>query len=92
LAGQPFNLNSPKQLAEILFNQLALPVVKKTPSGGPSTDEEVLEQLAEDYPLPKLILEHRSLAKLKNTYTDKLPRWSTRPPAACTPASARPPR
>ena len=67
LAGQPFNLNSPKQLAEILFNQQGLPVVKKTPSGGPSTDEEVLEKLAEDYPLPKKILEHRSLAKLKNT-------------------------
>ena len=74
LAGQPFNLNSPKQLAEILFTQQGLPVVKKTPSGGPSTDEEVLEKLAEDYPLPKKILEHRSLAKLKNTYTDKLPK------------------
>ena len=74
LAGQPFNLNSPKQLAEILFNQQGLPVVKKTPSGGPSTDEEVLEKLAEDYPLPKKILEHRSFAKLKNTYTDKLPK------------------
>jgi DNA polymerase-1 len=74
LAGQPFNLNSPKQLAEILFNQQGLPVVKKTPSGSPSTDEEVLEKLAEDYPLPKKILEHRSFAKLKNTYTDKLPK------------------
>ncbi|MBK7765796.1 MAG: DNA polymerase I [Sulfuritalea sp.] len=74
LAGQPFNLNSPKQLAEILFNQQGVPVVKKTPSGGPSTDEEVLEKLAEDYPLPKKILEHRSFAKLKNTYTDKLPK------------------
>ncbi|RTL54451.1 MAG: DNA polymerase I [Rhodocyclaceae bacterium] len=74
LAGQPFNLASPKQLAEILFTQLGLPVVKKTPSGGPSTDEEVLTQLAEDYPLPKLLLEHRSLAKLKGTYTDKLPK------------------
>lgn len=74
LAGQPFNLNSPKQLAEILFNQLGLPVVKKTPSGGPSTDEEVLEKLAEDYPLPKKILDYRSLAKLKGTYTDKLPK------------------
>ena len=74
LAGQPFNLASPKQLAEILFNQQGLPVVKKTPSGGPSTDEEVLEKLAEDYPLPKKILEHRSFAKLKNTYTDKLPK------------------
>ncbi len=74
LAGQPFNLASPKQLAEILFDKQGLPVVKKTPSGGPSTDEEVLTQLAEDYPLPKLLLEHRSLNKLKGTYTDKLPR------------------
>ncbi|MCX7174770.1 MAG: DNA polymerase I [Proteobacteria bacterium] len=73
-AGQPFNLSSPKQLAEILFDKQGLPVVKKTPSGGPSTDEEVLTQLALDYPLPKLLLEHRSLAKLKGTYTDKLPR------------------
>jgi DNA polymerase-1 len=73
-AGQPFNLNSPKQLAEILFTQQGLPVVKKTPSGTPSTDEEVLQQLAQDYPLPKLLLEHRSLAKLKGTYTDKLPK------------------
>ena len=73
-AGQPFNLGSPKQLAEILFEKQGLPVVKKTPSGGPSTDEEVLTQLALDYPLPKLLLEHRSLAKLKGTYTDKLPR------------------
>ncbi|MFA6445459.1 MAG: DNA polymerase I, partial [Sterolibacterium sp.] len=73
-AGQPFNLSSPKQLAEILFAKQGLPVVKKTPSGGPSTDEEVLTQLALDYPLPKLLLEHRSLAKLKGTYTDKLPR------------------
>jgi DNA polymerase-1 len=74
LAGQPFNLNSPKQLAEILFNQQGLPVVKKTPSGTPSTDEEVLAKLAEDFPLPKCLLEHRSLAKLKGTYTDKLPK------------------
>jgi DNA polymerase-1 len=74
LAGQPFNLASPKQLAEILFVKQQLPVVKKTPSGGPSTDEEVLTQLALDYPLPKLLLEHRSLSKLKGTYTDKLPR------------------
>ncbi len=74
LAGQPFNLNSPKQLAEILFNRQGLPVVKKTPSGTPSTDEEVLAKLAEDYPLPKCLLEHRTLAKLKNTYTDKLPK------------------
>ena len=72
-AGQPFNLNSPKQLSEILFERLGLPVVKKTPTGAPSTDEEVLEKLAEDYPLPKILLEYRSLAKLKSTYTDKLP-------------------
>lgn len=74
LAGQPFNLNSPKQLADILFVQLQLPVVKKTPSGAPSTDEEVLQKLAEDYPLPKLLLDYRGLAKLKSTYTDKLPK------------------
>ena len=74
LAEQPFNLNSPKQLGEILFEKLKLPVVKKTPSGTPSTDEEVLQKLAEDYPLPKLLLDYRSLAKLKSTYTDKLPR------------------
>ena len=72
-AGQPFNLNSTKQLGEIFFNQLKLPVIKKTPKGAPSTDEEVLEKLAEDYPLPKLILEYRGLTKLKSTYTDKLP-------------------
>ncbi len=74
LAGQPFNLNSPKQLGEILFEKLGLPVVKKTPGGTPSTDEEVLQKLAEDYPLPKLLLDYRSLSKLKSTYTDKLPR------------------
>ena len=78
LANQPFNLNSPKQLADILFTQQGLPVVKKTPSGAPSTDEEVLEKLAEDYPLPKKILDYRSLAKLKNTYTDKLPQMVQR--------------
>jgi len=72
LAGQPFNLGSPKQIGEIFFNKLGLPVVKKTPSGAPSTDEEVLEKLAEDYPLPAKILEHRGLSKLKGTYTDKL--------------------
>ncbi|MGV8898476.1 MAG: DNA polymerase I [Burkholderiaceae bacterium] len=73
-AGQPFNLNSPKQLGEIFFDKLKLPVVKKTPSGAPSTDEEVLQKLAEDYPLPKILLEYRGLAKLKSTYTDKLPK------------------
>ena len=73
-AGQPFNLNSPKQLQEILFERHKLPVKKKTPGGLPSTDEDVLQELALDHPLPKLILEYRSLSKLKSTYTDKLPR------------------
>jgi DNA polymerase I len=73
LAGQPFNLGSPKQIGEILFGKLGLPVRKKTASGAPSTDEEVLDELAADYPLPAKLLEHRSLAKLKGTYTDKLP-------------------
>jgi DNA polymerase I len=73
LAGQPFNLGSPKQIGEILFNRLGLPVKKKTASGAPSTDEEVLQELAADYPLPAKLLEHRSLSKLKGTYTDKLP-------------------
>ena len=73
LAGQSFNLNSPKQLAEILFTQQGLPVKKKTASGTPSTDEEVLTELALDFPLPRLLLEYRSIAKLKNTYCDKLP-------------------
>ena len=73
-AGQPFNLGSPKQLGEILFGKLGLPVKRKTATGQPSTDEEVLTELADDYPLPKLILEHRSLSKLKSTYTDKLPK------------------
>jgi DNA polymerase-1 len=72
LAGQPFNLGSPKQIGEIFFTKLGLPVVKKTATGVPSTDEEVLEKLAEDFPLPAKILEHRGLAKLKGTYTDKL--------------------
>ena len=74
LAGQPFNLNSPKQIGEIFFEKLKHPVVKKTASGAPSTDEEVLQKLAEDYPLPKLLLEYRGLSKLKSTYTDKLPK------------------
>ncbi len=73
VAGKEFNLASPKQLQEILFDQQKLPVIKKTPKGAPSTAEEVLVELALDYPLPKLILEHRSLSKLKSTYTDKLP-------------------
>jgi DNA polymerase-1 len=73
-AGQPFNLNSPKQIGEIFFEKLKLPVIKKTPSGSPSTDEEVLQKLAEDYPLPKVLLEYRGLSKLKSTYTDKLPK------------------
>ena len=74
LAGQPFNLSSPKQIGEIFFNQMKLPVIKKTASGAPSTDEEVLQKLAEDYPLPKLLLDYRGMAKLKSTYTDKLPK------------------
>jgi DNA polymerase I len=74
LAGGPFNLGSPKQIGEIFFGKLQLPVIKKTATGAPSTDEEVLQKLAEDYPLPKILLEHRSLSKLKSTYTDKLPK------------------
>jgi len=73
LAGQPFNLGSPKQIGEVLFGKLGLPVKKKTASGSPSTDEDVLTELAADYPLPAKLLEHRSLSKLKGTYTDKLP-------------------
>ena len=73
LAGGEFNLGSPKQLGEVLFEKLQLPVIKKTPKGAPSTAEEVLVELALDYPLPKLVLEYRSLSKLKSTYTDKLP-------------------
>ncbi|OIN94337.1 MAG: DNA polymerase I [Comamonadaceae bacterium CG1_02_60_18] len=72
LAGQPFNLASPKQIGDIFFTQLGLPIVKKTATGAPSTDDEVLQKLAEDYPLPAKILEHRGLSKLKGTYTDKL--------------------
>jgi DNA polymerase I len=74
LAEGQFNLNSPKQIGEIFFERLQLPVIKKTPSGAPSTDEEVLQKLAEDYPLPKVLLEYRGLSKLKSTYTDKLPK------------------
>lgn len=73
LAGQEFNLSSPKQLGEILFTKLGLPIIKKTPKGAPSTAEEVLAELAETYELPCLLMEHRGLAKLKSTYTDKLP-------------------
>jgi DNA polymerase-1 len=82
LAGQPFNLGSTKQIGEILFRKLGLPVAKKTASGAPSTDEEVLEKLAQDFPLPKALLEHRSLSKLKSTYCDKLA-------AAVQPATGR---
>ncbi|SES98464.1 DNA polymerase I [Nitrosospira multiformis] len=74
IAGLPFNLNSPKQIQEILFDRLKLPVMKKTPSGVPSTDEDVLQKLALDYPLARALLDYRGLAKLKSTYTDKLPR------------------
>ena len=73
LAGEPFNLSSPKQLGVILFEKLEHPIIKKTPKGAPSTAEEVLQELALDYPLPKILIEHRSLSKLKSTYTDKLP-------------------
>jgi DNA polymerase-1 len=73
LAGGPFNLGSPRQLGEVLFERMKLPVVRKTATGQPSTDEDVLQALAADYPLPKLLLEHRGLSKLKSTYTDKLP-------------------
>ena len=73
LAGQPFNLASPKQLREILFEKLLIKPLKKTPTGTPSTSEEVLQELAKDYPLPKILLEYRTLSKLKSTYTDKLP-------------------
>ena len=78
LAGGPFNLGSPKQIGEIFFGKLQLPVIKKTPSGAPSTDEEVLQKLAEDFPLPKILLEFRGMSKLKSTYTDKLPRMVNR--------------
>ena len=78
LAGQPFNLSSPKQLGDILFDKLQLPVIKKTPKGAPSTAEEVLAELALDYPLPQRLLEYRSLSKLKSTYTDKLPEMINR--------------
>ncbi|VDY36307.1 DNA polymerase I [Morganella morganii] len=73
IAGEEFNLSSPKQLQTILFEKLNLPVVKKTPGGAPSTNEEVLEELADNHELPRVILEHRGLSKLKTTYTDKLP-------------------
>ena len=73
LAGQPFNLGSPKQLGEILYGKLGLPVLRKTPTGAPSTAEDVLQELALDYPLPKVLIEYRGLSKLKSTYTDRLP-------------------
>ncbi|PWF49241.1 DNA polymerase I [Massilia glaciei] len=78
LAGGPFNLGSPKQIGEIFFGKLQLPVIKKTPGGAPSTDEEVLQKLAEDFPLPKILLEYRGMSKLKSTYTDKLPKMINR--------------
>ena len=74
LAGQPFNLGSPKQIGELLFDKLKLPVARRTASGAPSTDEDVLARLAQDFPLPKVLLDHRALSKLKSTYTDKLPK------------------
>jgi len=72
-AGQPFNMGSPKQICEILFERMKLPVIKKTATGQPSTDEEVLQELAANYPLPQILLDHRALSKLKSTYADKLP-------------------
>src|SRR5699024_3151845 len=74
LAGDSFNLNSPKQLGEVLFDKMQLPVLRKTAGGAPSTSEAVLSQLALDYPLPDVVLQYRGLAKLKSTYTDKLPK------------------
>src|SRR5260221_3333062 len=73
-AGQPFNLGSPKQIAEIFFEKKGMPVIKKTPSGAPSTDEDVLERLALHHPLARMLLDHREISKLKSTYTDKLPK------------------
>ena len=73
IAGQPFNLESPKQIQEVFYEKLGLPVLKKTPKGQPSTAEDVLQELALDYPLPRVLLEYRGLSKLKSTYTDKLP-------------------
>src|SRR5262249_61046300 len=73
LAGQPFTVGSPRQLGEILFTKMKLPAPRKTATGQPSTDEDVLTELAANYPLPKVVLEHRALTKLKSTYTDKLP-------------------
>src|SRR3989441_7284837 len=73
-AGQPFNLGSTKQIAEIFFGKKGMPVIKKTPSGAPSTDEDVLEKLALDHPLAKILLDYREISKLKSTYTDKLPK------------------
>ncbi|HAO17039.1 MAG TPA: DNA polymerase I, partial [Alteromonas macleodii] len=73
-AGEPFNLGSTKQLQHVLFEKMSLPIIKKTPKGAPSTSEDVLQELALEYPLPKKIMEYRGLTKLKNTYTDKLPK------------------
>ena len=73
ISGEAFNIDSPKQLQAIMFDKLKLPIIKKTPKGQPSTAENVMQELAHDYPLPKFILEYRSLSKLKSTYTDKLP-------------------
>src|SRR5262249_12839865 len=89
-AGQPFNLGSPKQIQEILFERQKLPVKKKTPSGQPSTDEDSLAELALDHPLPRLILEHRALSKLKSTYTDKLPNTINRDPGPVHPPYPQP--
>ena len=90
LAGGPFNLGSPKQLQQILFEKLELPVIRKTPKGQPSTAEDVLVELADDYDLPRVIIDYRSVSKLKSTYTDKLPLQIASGPGACTPRITRP--
>ena len=92
-AGGPFNLGSPKQLQEVLYERLQLPVLGKTPKGQPSTAEDVLEQLAESYELPRLVLDYRGLTKLKSTYTDKLPiGHRSQEPSAFTPRTTKPSR
>lgn len=90
IAGQPFNLGSPKQLGEIFFDKLGMPVVKKTATGARSTDEEVLEKLAEDYPLPAKLLEHRSLSSSRAPIPTSWRNWPIPPPAACTRTTPRP--
>jgi DNA polymerase-1 len=90
MVGRPVNLDSTKQLGALLFEELKLPALVKTPGGAPSTNEEALEAIADQHELPRLVLEHRALGKLRNTYTEKLPLMRNPPPAACTPATTRP--